>query len=415
LWLRVDDHPLGGDAFKFDDFFSTLDASQVATRDVSSAEIADLDLAALAAEATLPDLRISLDALLEALPVENRPGAGKPFELPPLPRRSPRVVAGARSRLGRMKRRLLNAPGTPAPARPAPVRPVDVDGGVTSADFQELVTAVRATTSSVDAVLKELKEQRRQLDSLRLAASAETMTEVQEFVNARQHTMLDTLRRLATSDSSLARFGDGEFRLMLRADFDLRFQRNSPELQRDLLEIFQGVDEPGLEVGFPQVFRDAHWTGVWSELWPQLRTRLPETGTYLNSHVTRPTAFSLLGDEAVTLWRQVWADKRVVLVTGAGSRFEADPALFSSAASTALVESTATHAYADLDRVVDVVAAQGAYDVALIALGPAGTVLARRLHRAGIRALDIGHLSDSYQNVFAGKARPESKPVVRER
>jgi|GEM_PF-1064904 len=414
VWLRVEDHPLGGDAFKFGDFFSTLDETQVAMRDVSAADLATLDLTALGADAALPELRISLDALEAAFPLPAGPRAGRPFELPALPRRSPRLVAAARSRLGGVKRRL--AAGGSAGSPKGGAAPAAAPGvAAPSVDLEELVTAVRATNASVDAVLRELKDHRRLIDSVRLATSSETMTEVQEFVNARQLTMLATLRHLATTESSLARFGDGEFRLMLRGDFNLRFQRNSPELQSELLEIFQGVEEPGLEVGFPQVFRDAHWTGVWSELWPQLRTRVPERGTYLNSHVTRPTVFDLLRDDAVELWRQVWADKRVALVTGAGSRFEADPALFSSAESTTLVESRATHAYADLDRVVDVVTSGGSYDLALIALGPAGTVLARRLHRAGVRALDIGHLSDSYQNVYAGKPRPEAKPVSSKR
>ncbi|MEX0426262.1 GT-D fold domain-containing glycosyltransferase [Nocardioides sp. DS6] len=403
LWLRVEDHPLAGDTFKFADFFSTLD-SRVASRDVASADIAALDLAAMGAAATLPELQISLDALHEAFPVPVGPQAGQPFEPPLLPRRRPRLVTAARS-LGTR---------TPAvPAKSSAADPAPAGARVSSADIDTLVSAVRETTASVKAMHAELKKQRKMIDSLRLSASAETMTEVQEFVNTRQLTMLETLRRLATTDCSLARFGDGEFRLMLRPDFDLAFQRNSPELQRELLDVFRSADEPGLEIGFPQVFRDPHWTGVWSELWPQLRLRTPERGTFLNSHVTRPAAFIFLRDDAVTLWQKVWAGKRVALIAGSGSRADVDSTLYSSAASVTLIESKATHAYSDIDRVVDVVTSGDAYDVALIALGPAATVLARRLHRAGIRALDVGHLSASYDHVYAGRQRPEDNPISR--
>ncbi|MFC8598561.1 polysaccharide pyruvyl transferase family protein [Isoptericola sp. NPDC057191] len=112
VWLRVSDHPLGGDMFKFEDFFSTLDESRVATHDVLAEDLAALDLVALGGDATLPDLTISLDALLDAFPVPPRPGAGRPFELPPLPepparprgragRGLGRLTAGVRRRLAR--------------------------------------------------------------------------------------------------------------------------------------------------------------------------------------------------------------------------------------------------------------------------------------------------------------------------
>lgn len=400
VWLRVTDHPLGGDAFKFDDFFSTLDASRVASRDVTAAEIRTLDLEALAATAALPELTISLDALQQSFPLAAGADVVRPFEPPAVPR-------GARASLGRVRRIRVGS---------GEEKRVSTADEATSEELRKLVKLTTATNARLAKMAEESKKQTRILESIRLAVSADTMAEVQEFVNSRQLTMLDTIRRLATTENSLARFGDGEFRLMLRSDFDLRFQRNSAALQKELLEVFQATDTPGLDIGFPQVFRDAHWTGVWAELWPQLRPALPATGTFVNSHVTRPLAFSLLGDEAVQLWREVWRDKRVVVITGAGSRFEADPALFSSAISLTTVESLATHAYADLDRVVDVVLSmRDEVDLALISLGPSGTVLAPRLHQAGLRALDLGHIVNSYQNIFSGAPRPESVPLTTER
>jgi len=388
VWLRVTDHPLGGDAFKFDDFFSTLDETAVASQDVESSEIGSLDLRSLAQRASLPRLTVSLDQLQDAFPLEAGPRAGQPFVLP-------------------QREDLLPAVTEPSEA--------DLHHEALVAEFRKLLKATRDSNKTLKTMAAELKNQTRILESVRLASSAETMADVQEFVNARQLTMLNTLRRLATTDDSLARFGDGEFRLMLRSDYDVRFQRNSPELQRELLEVFRSTETPGFQIGFPQVFRDPHWTGVWSELWPQLRPALPPTGTYVNSHVTRPLAFDLLRDEAVELWRDVWRDRRVVVVTGAGSRFDADPALFSSADSLTIIESLATHAYSDLDRVTELLLSQqDAADLALISLGPAGTVLAHRLHLAGVRALDIGHLVNSYQHIFDGAPRPERTPLATE-
>lgn len=47
-------------------------------------------------------------------------------------------------------------------------------------------------------------------------------------------------------------------------------------------------------------------------------------------------------------------------------------------------------------------------DMFLIALGPTGTVLASRLFHKNLRALDIGHLNNSYDTVFLNSVRPES-------
>ncbi|WP_104103984.1 polysaccharide pyruvyl transferase family protein [Arthrobacter sp. 08Y14] len=69
VWVRVEDHKLGGDTFKFEDFFSTLDVSAVRSVDVAKDDIAAFDVHAVADAAALPELQISLDALLLSFPL----------------------------------------------------------------------------------------------------------------------------------------------------------------------------------------------------------------------------------------------------------------------------------------------------------------------------------------------------------
>lgn len=71
VWVRLSDHQLGGDTFKFHDFFSTLDASAVSSVDIAAADIGDVDVEALAGTASLPQLQISLDDLLQSFPHAN--------------------------------------------------------------------------------------------------------------------------------------------------------------------------------------------------------------------------------------------------------------------------------------------------------------------------------------------------------
>lgn len=72
VWVRVRDAVIAGDTFKFRDFFTTLEESSVARVDVTAARARTLDPMRLARRASLPRLRISLDALEDAFPMPRR-------------------------------------------------------------------------------------------------------------------------------------------------------------------------------------------------------------------------------------------------------------------------------------------------------------------------------------------------------
>lgn len=67
-WLRVEDHPLGGDTFKFEDFFSTLDKAKVHSINTTKSRIGALPFASIALQSSLPRLEVSLDLLEESFP-----------------------------------------------------------------------------------------------------------------------------------------------------------------------------------------------------------------------------------------------------------------------------------------------------------------------------------------------------------
>ena len=52
-------------------------------------------------------------------------------------------------------------------------------------------------------------------------------------------------------------------------------------------------------------------------------------------------------------------------------------------------------------------------DIYLIALGQTGTILAAELAEEGLWALDVGHLPNSYDNIFNSKATPENLPLIK--
>ncbi|MGO2938844.1 MAG: GT-D fold domain-containing glycosyltransferase, partial [Glutamicibacter arilaitensis] len=260
-------------------------------------------------------------------------------------------------------------------------------------------------------VIAKLKRNRKELSAIRTATSGRYMDEVAEVYAHQVLPFKESLEMLAESDASLSRFGDGEFRLMLRSEFNLNFQINSKELQYQLRDVFE-TQSSDLLIGFPFLFRDAHWSNVYAELWPSLKPLISPQQRFINAHITRPRAFETLGQQAVDLWRNVWDQKDAVIVTGEGSRFDLIPELFDNLGRVDFVHSTPMNAFADLERVVAETQKKNP-DLVIISLGPAGTILAKLLSEQGIRALDIGHLSSSYLNVMQGHARPERTPALR--
>lgn len=284
--------------------------------------------------------------------------------------------------------------------------------------LEEIHLSLERLNSSISAVEKRLSALSGDVSSikwsgefLRLASTQAVIDEVYEFYREHQLSMLDTLDRLVTTESSLARFGDGELRTMLKPEYNLDFQHNSPGLMQDLIDV---MSKPvnGLLIGLPHCYRDRFWTALWMEVWRPLRCYIPSYAMYANSHVTRPLAFQFLGQDAVERWREVWRGKEIQVITGKGSRFDAVPALFDSAKAISRVDSVPVNAYLDLPRLLSS-NLLGHPDLFVIALGPAGTILASELHQRGQRALDVGHISSSYQQVFEGGRVPERLPMIR--
>lgn len=263
-------------------------------------------------------------------------------------------------------------------------------------------------------ILAELKEQRQYLEVFRLAVTGPILDDVESVMGPRQIGFLETLAEIRKNRLSFARFGDGELRIMLRPDYKLRFQRNSPELRqalRALLTEPRYRDAPNLLLGMPFPYGVRHWSGVWADIWPQMRPLVSNLDRFGTTHVSRPVFFSYTHDAGVAAWRSIWADRRICVITGANSRFALLPELFDNVAEATFLHSTPRNAFDDVPRLVTEAVAREA-DLFLIALGPAGTVLAAELALRGQWALDVGHISDSYLVEYENGAWPESKAIV---
>lgn len=261
-------------------------------------------------------------------------------------------------------------------------------------------------------------EQSRMLEVLGRIELRDLLIDVRRVIQGRQLSMMETMDQLA-SGKSIARWGDGEIKLMVQPEFDLMYQKSDTALASDLRRLLAGYDAVAdrLLLALPTVFTTRLWMGIWSENWHVLGPILEvSTAPWGNTHISRPPFFQRHGADAVRAWRKLWADKRVCVVAGRGSRFELLPELFDNVASVVRVDSEPADAYVtlpDLKRRLDDV---DDVDLFLLALGPSGTVMAGHLasEAGGARqAIDIGHLASSYLNVFKGGRVPEQLPQTR--
>lgn len=221
-----------------------------------------------------------------------------------------------------------------------------------------------------------------------------------------------TLEKLRDPAVSMARFGDSEIK-MVSENFSIGFQKFSTALQEQLLDVIS-MSSPEFMIGFPPVFRNEQWSRMWNRLYEPTKELFRDVTAFANTAVSRPPCFNELKEQAVEGWISLWEGKRVVVVTGKGSRFELYDDFFGNAGEIDVVYGEAIDAFEHLDAVVKELQSRKTADVYLLSLGPAATVLAGVLHNRGVKALDVGHLSASYA-YFRGKGLyPEKMAIVRD-
>lgn len=188
----------------------------------------------------------------------------------------------------------------------------------------------------------------------------------------------------ACRDFSIARFGDGELRL---ANGGAAIsQKADPKLAQELQDIL--VNYRGCMVGIPNFDTTPN-----RDTWDRYRSR-PFGGFYAqdlygSAFITRPDNAPWIDNpEYWAKVRELWAGKAVALVVGDTKSLT--PGMLAGAESVRVFEAPRQDAY----KLVDVLEEQLRPWAGLVVmcLGATATVLAARLDRHGVHALDLGHI-----------------------
>ncbi|WP_343595649.1 GT-D fold domain-containing glycosyltransferase [Acinetobacter sp.] len=227
--------------------------------------------------------------------------------------------------------------------------------------------------------------------------------ELKNFEKQNVLSMMETLEEVKKG-KSLARFGDGE--ILLMCGEEIYFQKYKLELATELKEILYNKNEK-LLVCLPTIFTAYNdyeknwWLKFWYIRWADFKSRLNLNTHYGHSMVTRPDFFGAYKEQAVLAWKEVWNQKKVLFITGEGSKLMVDHSIFNNITKKEIIYTLPENAYDDLDRIVTKVKQE--FDLQyliLIALGPSGTILAQRFSQLGYQAVDIGHITSSFEEVF---------------
>ena len=209
----------------------------------------------------------------------------------------------------------------------------------------------------------------------------------------------EALYALTSSNKSMARCGDGEFKLIMGEN--ISFQKYDPVLAERLKNILKNQND-NILVGIADIFGfcpNNYMKRVMVQCRETLYKYIDFSKTYIDTNVTRQLLFRTYeeGEDYYGKLKTLWKDKDIVLVEGAGSRVGIGNDLLDNAASVKRIVCPVKDAFSKYDEILKICLEQPANTLFVMALGPTATVLAEDLTNAGYRALDMGHVDTAYE------------------
>ncbi|MDL2316050.1 GT-D fold domain-containing protein, partial [Desulfovibrio sp. OttesenSCG-928-A18] len=222
-------------------------------------------------------------------------------------------------------------------------------------------------------------------------------------------TNLETLDLVLSSGKSVARFGDGEFRLLFNKD--IPFQKSSGLLSVRFAEILRN-DVPGVLVGIPDAFGSlAHAGSTW-RFWRRFMQSYRQDiynflnfdSVYVDTGFARSSVAVRAADGRLALERLkgLWADRDLVIIEGTKTKFGIGNDLLAKAASVRRIVAPPYDAFDKYDAILAEACKIEKNCLILAPLGPTATVLCHDLGKAGYQAVDIGHLDIEYEWILRG-------------
>lgn len=189
---------------------------------------------------------------------------------------------------------------------------------------------------------------------------------------------------LVCSGQSIARYGDGEFKLCRGGA--IKSQAYEPALAARLRAILHASGQ--CLVGIPNIRSDTPKADFWGKYMGAARFLAERP--YVSAFITRPDSAPWI--DTPKYWAHLfslWKGQDVTLVRGSGKSLTADRLIEWGAGAVTEIIAPRQHAWADYDSLIERI---GTPTRALLCLGPTATVMAVDLCAKGVHAIDLGHV-----------------------
>ena len=222
---------------------------------------------------------------------------------------------------------------------------------------------------------------------------------------------METLDRVLKG-ASIGRLGDGELA-------HLRGRKNVSQIAVPALTAemkkFVVMPPKNCIVGVPTLDPRCPKLANWQRLAPAFEGFMNERVKYGSAFISRPDSAPWIDvpefyDKVESLWR----DQEVTLVANGERSLKADFLRETGAKHVSWVMCAYRDAYAQIDRIEQECADLGRR--VIMCAGPTATVLAARLARRGLHAVDLGHIGLFWRRYANEKIknRPEQREINRE-
>ena len=228
-------------------------------------------------------------------------------------------------------------------------------------------------------------------------------------------TIEETLDQIIENRCSVARYGDGEFNLMLGKSID--FQEYNEIISQKMKDVLK-TEEKNFLICLPDSLHSNNGVSHESTLFwnrykrnnrKELSKLLDRNRKYYNTCISR--FYLRYKDKTpcfsrVQKWRRVWDDRDIVFVEGEKSRLGVGNDFFDNAKSVKRILCPANQAFAYYDEIIESIEKNIDKDtLVLIALGPTATAMAYDVHLKGYQAIDIGHIDIEYEWMRMGATK----------
>lgn len=226
---------------------------------------------------------------------------------------------------------------------------------------------------------------------------------------------IETLEYIIQNGCSIVRFGDGEMNLM--RGVGIKFQDSSKEIQQKLFEVANYNSDNKLLICLPNLFTEQAFNALTEKEQNWHRNVLKCTRGYWYKFFRG----DLYGDAFISRFymqyqnqdysnyiqklKQLWNDKKVLIVEGKTSRIGVGNDLFDNCKMISRILCPAKNAfskYAEIIRSVSEWLSVCNNALVISALGPTATALCYDLSLLGYQALDLGHIDIEYEWYLKG-------------